>query len=113
MAQLRPHVGAMLTDRPAYACLDPNLRFIAVNDRLLARLGKSREELIGRVYWEVYPEARGAALHKLIIEAQATMQPVKRRVWSDPMRTWLDVEVHALSDGVQVAFTPVEGAPPP
>ena len=102
----------MLTDRPAYASLDRDLRFVAVNDRLLAHLRKSREELLGCLYLEVFPQARGAALHNLILEAQSSMQALRRRVWSDPLRTWLDVEVFPLSDGVQVAFTPVAGASP-
>lgn len=102
----------MLTDRPAYASFDTEMRFVAVNDRLLAFLGKTRAELIGRLYWDVYPEARGAALHNLMLEARASMQSVKRRVWSDPLRTWLDVEVYPLPEGTQVAFTPVAGAPP-
>lgn len=102
----------MLTDRPAYASFDTEMRFAAVNDRLLAFLGKTRADLIGRPYLEVYPGARGAALHNLMVEARDSMQAVKRRVWSEPLRTWLDVEVYPLSEGVQVAFTPVAGAPP-
>lgn len=103
----------MLTDRPAYASLDADLRFVSVNDRLLKYLGKRREDLVGHLYWDVYPEARGQALHKLILEAQSSMQAVKRRVWSEPLNSWLDIEVFPLTGGVQVAFTAVEGERPP
>jgi len=99
----------MLSDRPSYASLDAELRFVAVNDRLLKFLGASREELIGRGLTEVYPQANGSELHNLMLEAQASMQPIRKRAFSEPLRTWLEVEVHPIGGGVQVAFTPVDG----
>ena len=102
----------MLSDRPAYANLDRDLRFVAANDRLLNIIGKEREEVIGKRYWEIIPEAEGKALHMLMLEAESSMRSLKRRVWSDPLQTWLDVELYPMSDGMQVAFTPVEGPPP-
>lgn len=46
--------------RESFIALDRQWRFTFANDRVLDRAGLSREQLIGRNIWEVFPEARAS-----------------------------------------------------
>lgn len=99
----------MLSDRPAYASFDRDLTFIAVNDRLLTIVGRGREEVIGKRLLDVFPAVAGSELHRLIVEAQTSMTPVKRLAFSEPLSAWIEAEVHVFGEQVQLAFSRVAG----
>ncbi|WP_309088683.1 PAS domain-containing protein [Phenylobacterium sp.] len=98
------------TELPASFTLDANLRFLTANDALLAILGKDRDELIGRRYDELWPDAVGSEGHETLLRALRTLQPQKVRIFSTPLQRQLDAEVHALAGGLQVMFLPVSEA---
>lgn len=95
-----------LSDRPAYCSLDAELRFVTANDTLLWVLKKSREELIGARLLDLYPHARGAALHQAVLEAQRTLTPQKGKYFSAIVDRYVELEVHPVGDLLQVGFSP-------
>ena len=105
-----------LSDRPAYCTLDAELRFVAANDTLLWVLKTTREQLIGAGLLELYPQARGEALHMVLLQAQRTLTPQKGKYFSRLLERWVELEVHPLGDVLQVGFSPAvdqQPEPPP
>ncbi|HEY8618303.1 PAS domain-containing protein [Phenylobacterium sp.] len=97
-----------LSDRPAYCTVDRELRFLSVNDTMLRVLGKAREEMVGRTYLEVYPQAEGGEVHLALQRALKSLTPQKERLWSRPLNRSLDMEIYPVADGLQVAFSPAD-----
>lgn len=95
-----------LSDRPAYCTLDAELRFVTANDTLLWVLKTTREQLIGAGLLELYPHARGEALHKALLQAQRTLTPQKGKYFSPLVERWVELEIHPLGDVLQVGFSP-------
>jgi len=56
--------------------LDSEWRFIDLNRRVEVVFGKTREELIGHVIWEVYPQTVGTTLHTCCLKAVDEKVPV-------------------------------------
>ena len=59
-----------------YYQLDRDWRFTDINRQTLARFGRTREELLGQVIWEVFPRAVESALYPQFKRALAEMVPV-------------------------------------
>ncbi|MCR5874985.1 PAS domain-containing protein [Phenylobacterium sp. J426] len=94
-----------LSDRPAYCTVDRDLRFLSINETMLTVLKKTRDDLIGRTYLEVYPEAEGAPLHRMLQQALQSLTPQKGRLWSVPLARELEVEIFPVGGTLQVAFS--------
>lgn len=56
--------------------LNSEWRFIDLNKRVEDVFGKTRDELIGRVIWDVYPQTVGTTLHTRCLEAMNENVPV-------------------------------------
>ena len=91
----------------ASVVLDADLRYVSGNEAAFALLGKTREEVIGQAYIDLFPQAEGSDAHKLLLAALRTMQPQRARIFSIPLQRELDLEVFAVSGQLHVVFTPV------
>jgi PAS domain S-box-containing protein len=80
-----------------FYALDRDWRFVEVNKRVEEMFGKSRDELIGKVIWDLYPEARQSALYSNFLDAIDQMKPRHFEVGSRIVPgAWY--EVHAYPD---------------
>jgi PAS domain S-box-containing protein len=59
-------------------CYDREWRYTFVNDAAARVLGKTKEELIGRSIWELFPEAVGNQYYQELHQAASS---IPRRVW--------------------------------
>jgi PAS domain S-box-containing protein len=58
-SETRSQIASLVESVAAsFLALDRNWRFTFVNSRVLERTGKTREELIGQVIWDVFPDRR-------------------------------------------------------
>ena len=82
--------------------LDREWRFINVNARVEELFGKSREELVGRVIWEIYPQAVETVLYTELTRAMDQMVPTHFEVFSRIVPgAWF--EVHAYPSQTELA----------
>ncbi|MFP9190969.1 PAS domain-containing sensor histidine kinase [Natronosalvus vescus] len=88
----------------AFYALDEEWRYTFVNERAQTLLGRSEEELLGEVAWEIFPEAVDTNLYEQYHEAMTSQQPVSFERYSDPLGIWASVTVYPSETGVSVYF---------
>jgi PAS domain S-box-containing protein len=88
--------------------LDHEFRFTHLNRKAEEWGGQQRDDLLGRVLWEAFPQLIGtetqAAIMRVARERQMahfeTMGPVRRR--------WVDVSVYPTDDGIAMYFRDID-----
>ncbi len=87
--------------------LDNDWRFTYVNDAAPALLRKSREALLGRSLWELFPELAGSAFETAYFETRNTGRPTSVEAYYEPLGGWFDVHTYRWADGLMVHFRDV------
>jgi PAS domain S-box-containing protein len=84
-----------------YYSLDSEWRFTDINRQTLERFGKTREELIGKVIWDVFPHAVDSALYPHFHDAVKDSEPHHFELQSKivPGR-WFEAHVYPTDEGV-------------
>lgn len=86
------------------AAFDAAWRFTFVNDRAERHYGRPRADLIGRVVWDVFPEARGTVFDREYHRAVAEHTPGRFEAYSVIAKQWLEVFCFPLAGGLSVSF---------
>ena len=94
-----------LTD--AFFTVDLNWRFTYVNHKAEGLFRHSREELLGKIMWEVFPESVGTIFQSNYELALADMTPASFEAFSDLLGLWLEVTAYPSSEGLAVYFRDV------
>jgi PAS domain S-box-containing protein len=86
----------------AFSALDRNFRYTYVNEKVAAMAGMPKESLIGRVIWDIFPEAKGGEFFDRCHRAMETRQPDHFEVFYKPWGRWLETRIYPASDGIVV-----------
>ncbi len=86
---------------------DRNLTYVYANRRAGELLGRTPEELIGKNYWQEYPEARGTPFANAYLKALETHQPIILEDYYQPWDRWFENRIYPSKDGLTVFFTEV------
>src|SRR3954453_11154211 len=86
----------------AFYALDRDWRFTYVNPQAELLLRQSRDELLGKVVWEEFPESVGSAFDRTYHEALATGRAVTLEEYYPPLGTWFEVRAYPSADGLSV-----------
>ena len=83
--------------------LDTEWRFTEVNKRVEEKFGKTREELLGQVIWQLFPRAVETTLYSNFIKATAEMKPRHFEVASKiVVGSWFEVHAYPTETGLTV-----------
>jgi PAS domain S-box-containing protein len=93
---------ASITD--GVVILDQDWRYTYVNAAAERLLGRSRDELLGRVVWEVYPGELGTAREQESRRAVSDSVPVVLENYWTPTERWLETSVYPLKDEGLIAY---------
>ncbi len=86
-----------------YYQLDREWRFTDTNSVTLARFGKRRDELLGKVIWEVYPRAVESELYVQLRKAVEQTAPVHFELASQIVpNTWFEAHAYPSRSGLSV-----------
>lgn len=86
-----------------YYQLDREWRFTDINRQTMIKLQKTREELLGKVIWEVFPEAVESELYPQLHKAFVEMAPLHFELPSKIVPgTWFEVHVYPTRTGMAV-----------
>ena len=101
LLEVREHriAGLLGSITDAFMSFDTQWRFTFVNDHCVKRMGKSREELIGRNLWEVFPAAVGNEAHAQLRRAMRDRVPVEYEVFYTPWQRWFFDRAFPTPDG--------------
>jgi PAS domain S-box-containing protein len=94
----------------AFIAMDRNWRYTYVNDRGLRRmeawLGRTftREEVLGRNAWELFPAAVGTEVEQRLRDAMAGSEPVQFEVYFPPTGEWVEANACPSPDGLSVYY---------
>jgi len=83
--------------------LDREWRFVEMNKQTQARFGMSRDELVGKVIWEVYPHVIDSPLFSNLHKAMDENVPIHFEIGSKIVPgSWFEVHAYPSSDGLSV-----------
>ncbi|GIG29704.1 SpoIIE family protein phosphatase [Cellulomonas marina] len=102
-------VARVLETMPtAFYSLDRDWRFTYVNARAEKLLGRTREDLLGGVVWDLFPAAPGSPFEEQYRRAVATGQEVAFDAWyPEPLLAWFQVRAWPNPAGLSVYFSDV------
>ncbi len=87
-----------------FYALDRDWNFTYLNAAAEAMLGRTRESVIGRSLWELYPYMLGLPTHAAFHDAMATGQTTGVEMLSPNSGRWYDVRAYPSADGLSVFF---------
>jgi PAS domain S-box-containing protein len=94
----------------AFVALDKNWRYTYLNDAALATHTQGRENVIGKVIWDVHPEMRGTIFEEKYKEAMQTGKVVEVESYYEPFNTWFLVKVYPSHDGLTIFYKDITAA---
>lgn len=88
--------------RDAFFALDTDFRFTYLNEEAEALLSRSRQDLIGRVMWDEFPETVETQFPDGFYRAMDEQVPVAFEVYHTPLETWFGVRAWPSEGGLTV-----------
>ena len=91
----------------AFIVLDKEWRFTYVNpqaEQVLRPLKKSRANLLGKNYWQEFPDVLGTPLEQNFRRAAAEQVKVEFELFYPPLNGWFELRAYPAKDGLSVYF---------
>jgi PAS domain S-box-containing protein len=88
----------------AFYAVDAEWRLTYVNRVAEGWWGRTREDLIGQVIWDVFPQSVGGEPHKMMVEAARKREVARIETYSQTIGRWVDVSVFPSQTGQSVYF---------
>ncbi len=86
----------------AFSALDRNWRYTFVNEKVAELAGRPREEMIGKVIWEVFPDAGKGEFYERCQRAMESRQPDQFELFYKPWGRWLETRIYPAPDGIVI-----------
>ncbi len=96
----RETILASISD--AFSAIDRDWRYTFVNSKVAELAGIPREKMVGRVIWEIFPEAVGTEFYRRCQRAMETRQPDHFEIFYQPWNRWLETRIYPARDGIVV-----------
>lgn len=90
-----------------FVAFDAQFNYTYVNRRGGELLGRKPEDLIGKNYWDEYPEARGTPFADAYVRALETQQLVLIEDYYAPWDRWFENRIYPSKGGISVLFTEI------
>ncbi len=91
-----------------FTVFDPSWRYTFVNAAAARLLHKSREQLLGKVFWDLWPSTTGTPLERTFRRAMDEHTPLQIEAFHpEPLDAWFDVRCYPSAEGLSVFFTDV------
>lgn len=94
-----------LTD--GFGTMDHDWRISYANPAAEPLLQKKREEMVGRVLWEVFPDLAGSGFGELYRRAMTQRQVGDVEAFYEPLNAWFRVRAFPSGDGIAVLFSDI------
>jgi len=91
----------------AFFTLDEEWRFTYLNDRTETMLGRSRDRLLGEVFWDEFPETAETQFPRGFHRAMETQEPVNVEFYHESQETYFEARVYPSESGLTVSLRDV------
>ena len=86
-----------------YFSIDREWRFVDVNRQAELRFGKGRDDLIGKVIWQVFPTPEGSGFYEDFRKSIEKNIPVHSElIWSAFPNAWFEAHIYPSQSGLSV-----------
>lgn len=82
-----------------FMALDRDWRLTYVNGETERLTGMRREDMLGRIHWDLFPEAVGTAVHTEYTRAVTQRVPVEFENFYEPWKRWFHVKAYPATEG--------------
>lgn len=93
----------------AYLGMDDEWNIIYVDEDASGLLQDSREDLVGKNFWDVLPQAVGSPFESEFKRALETQEPVAFETRYEPFDTHFEVRAFPSEDGLSIYFRDITG----
>ena len=90
-----------------FVAFDPQMNYTYVNERSGQLLGRKPEDLIGKNYWEEFPEAKGTPFAEVYVRALETQTPIQFENYYAPWDRWFENRIYPSNNGLAIFFTEI------
>jgi len=87
-----------------FISLDRQWRVSFVNERGAQDVGQTRESMLGRVLWEIFPEAVGSEFERAYQRAMTQRVTTTAEAYYPPLNAWFEARAYPSEDGISVFF---------
>ena len=87
--------------------LDRQFRVTFVNETGSKAIGQTRETMLGRILWELFPEAVGTDFERAYRKAMTERVTVTTESFYPPLNAWFEAHAYPSEDGISVFFRDV------
>ena len=91
----------------AFFTLDSNWVITYVNDEMTRSVSRTREEMLNKLLWDVFPGTRNSPFHACYQRAIDTGKVATEVEYYAPLGKWFELRSHPTDDGVAVYFQDV------
>ncbi|GHO49106.1 PAS domain S-box protein [Ktedonospora formicarum] len=84
----------------AFSYVNRQWRYTYINRGLEKLIGKKREEVVGRSFWDLLPEIVGTPFERVYREVMETRQTRHIEGFHPSFRRWLNIHVYPTPDGI-------------
>jgi diguanylate cyclase (GGDEF)-like protein/PAS domain S-box-containing protein len=108
VAKAREHLSTVLESiSDGFVSIDHHWRFTYVNSRGAAWMQRTREQLLGKMIWDEFPEAVGGVFHEAYLRAAERQEAVSVENYYAPLRLWVEARVYPSKDGLTIFFADI------
>ena len=100
-------VEALDSVTDGYHAFDHDWRFTHVNRSAELVLGRPRDELVGQVLWEAFPELEDTDFASRYRQVAETREPLVFEAFYEPWQRWYEERVFPTEDGIAAFFLDV------
>ena len=86
----------------AFSALDRDWRYTHVNDKIAEMAGWPKDKMIGRVIWEIFPEAVGTEFYEKAHQVMRTGQSRHGEYFYSPWNRWVETRMYPTKDGIVI-----------
>lgn len=90
-----------------FIALDPDWRFVYLNERAAQHFGRTADDLLGRGMWDVFPEGVGRAFYHAYHRAMAEQRSLQVEEYYEPWDRWYENRIIPSPRGLTIFFTDV------
>lgn len=88
-----------------FVAFDAQINYTYVNKRAGELLARAPEDLVGKNYWEEFPEAKGTPFASAYVRALETQEPIIFEDYYAPWDRWFENRIYPSQDGLTIFFT--------